>query len=545
MLLLTLLLGVTIYEYREAAAAYQKMLTGSVPRTMALLRAEDGFDRASAEARGFIAYGDEKYAAQTLKDLQASSEAVDNFSAATTSADSRREAEKLHEALGKYTATLNRVIAARRANDPGLGALTAAAAQQTEAVVTQFAATVAAQDNNLKQAIDRQNARQSLMLTTVSGACAAVILAVAVLVLWYSRSLARRMNSLRDVVLALSRLDLSGQNIPPRRNDEIGDMARALIVMKEALVEIVAKVRGSADSLAAASEELTSTVEEQLRTSEVIATTTGDIAAGATQNTNNISEISAVIEEVTAGAEQMSASAAEVNHATRDAVQDADQGLELIRRVVFQNEAIGGAMKDITDLAASLAKGSAEIQKIVSVISGIAGQTNLLALNAAVEAARAGEAGRGFAVVADEVRKLAEQSAAATGHIGDIIRKMTADIDSSGNAVAKANAEVVTGKAAAADTAKDFEAIVGKLGQVQTGIEQINRAVEETAKGMQTVVANVQHISAVAEETGASTQTVAASSEEQHASLNEIALNAESLAKMATELNAVIGKFRL
>jgi methyl-accepting chemotaxis protein len=322
-------------------------------------------------------------------------------------------------------------------------------------------------------------------------------------------------------------------------------MAEAIISMKQSLRDVVGQVKNSAVALAASSEELTSTVEEQVRTSEVIAQTTGDIALGSAQNTNHIAEISAVIEEITAGAEQMSASAADVNSATQEAVADANQGMQLIRKVVSQNEIIEKSMKDITDVSTSLVRGSSEIQKIATVISNIAGQTNLLALNAAIEAARAGEAGRGFAVVAEEVRKLAEQCGEATKDIGEIIHKMTADIEFSVNVANKANSEVVAGKEVAANTEKGFETIVDKLGYVQSGMEQITHTVEETAKGMQTIVSNVQNISAVAQEASASTHTVASAAEEQNASLNEVTASAEALSKMAGSLNDTIKKFRV
>jgi methyl-accepting chemotaxis protein len=361
----------------------------------------------------------------------------------------------------------------------------------------------------------------------------------------YSRNIAVRLNNLKNEVVAVSCLDLTKIDVHATRNDEIGDMAEAIISMKQSLRDVVGQVRTSAVTLAASSEQLTSTVEEQVRTSEIIAHTTGDIALGSVQNTNHIAEIFAVIEEITAGAEQMSASAADVNTTTQKAVADANQGVQLIHKVVLQNEIIEKSMQDITEVSTSLVQGSSEIQKIATVISNIAGQTNLLALNAAIEAARAGEAGRGFAVVAEEVRKLAEQCADATKNIGGIICKMTADIEFSVSVANKANSEVVAGKEVAADTEKGFETIVDKLGHVQNGMEQITHAVEETAKGMQAIVSNVQNIGAVAQEASASTHTVASAAEEQNASLNEVTASAEALSKMAGSLNDTIKKFRV
>ncbi len=540
--LLAALIGVTIYQLQTSSEAYQNMINGPVQRTMAFQDARKSYEKGVAEFRGFMAYGADSYATAMATEMNASIETVKKIGATTTSVETRQEAEKLAAAIASYNDDLQKAIVMKRANDPGLNAFVASGRQKTEVINKQFEAVFAAQDGMMRQLIKNLNDKQSTVLKSVAGASAAIVILVIVLLVWYSRGLARRLAHLSDELAAVSELDLTRQDAHATRNDEIGDMAEAVIVMKKALRGIVGQVRTSADTLAAASEELSSTVEEQLRTSGIIANTTGEIAAGAAQNTNNITEISAVIEEVSAGAEQMNASATTVNHTTQEAVADARQGMQLIKKVVTQNETIEKSMQEITDVSNSLVKGSAEIQEIVTVISNIAGQTNLLALNAAIEAARAGEAGRGFAVVAEEVRKLAEQSADATNHIGDIIRKMTTDIDFAVNVVSKANAEVEAGKAAAADSEKEFQDIVGL---VQTGLEEISKAVEEPAKGMQAIVANVQNISAVAEETNASTQTVAAAAEEQNASLTEVAGSAESLAKMATELNEVIRKFKV
>ena len=542
---LVALLGVTVFQFRSASEAYQNMLNGPVQRTMAFMGARDNFHNGISDFRGYMFYNDENYANDANKELNDSLAAVRQVTAATSSAATRQEGEKLATTLASYCEDMQRAIAMKRANDPGVIAFLATTRQKTELIERQFEAVFAAQEGAMNGLVANLNDRQGLVLKSVATASGVVIILVIVLLIWYSRNLARRLDHLSGELQAVSELDLTRRDAHATRNDEIGDMAEAVIAMKQSLRRIVGQVRASADTLAASSEELTSTVEEQKRASEVIAKTSGEIAAGSAQNTNNIAEISAVIEEVTAGAEEMNASAATVNNTTQVAVADARQGMLLIKKVVEQNGTIENSMGEITGVANALVKGSTEIQEIVTVISSIAGQTNLLALNAAIEAARAGEAGKGFAVVAEEVRKLAEQSAGATNHIGEIIRKMTGDIEFSVNVVGKASTEVEAGKAVALETEKGFIDIVDKLGQVQEGMEQITKAVEESAKGMQMIVSNVQNISAVAEETNASTQTAAAASEEQNASLSEVAGSAEALAKMATELNEIIRKFRV
>ncbi|MBP2652352.1 MAG: methyl-accepting chemotaxis sensory transducer [Firmicutes bacterium] len=544
-ILLAILLGVTLHQFNYASEAYQGMLKGPVQRTMMVIEAKDSFHTGIAELRGFLGYGVEQYIDSSTKSINQSFQMIQKFTAAAASEQSRKEGEKLQNNLKLYIDDVNRLIKAKRTNDPRYNEILLATRQETELINAGFDAITKSQEETLQQLVKELNEQQGLVFKTIIGSSIIVILVVIAMIFLFSRNLGKRMNSLRHELLAISELDLTTKDVPPSRNDEIGDMAIALAAMKKALRGVVNQVHNSADSLAASSEELSSTVEEQQRTSEVIASTISEVAGGSVKNTNNITDISVVIKEVTVGTDRMNATTVEVNSNTHKAVGDAKQGMQLIEKVVAQNETIETSMQEITDVSNSLVKGSNEIQEIITVINNIAGQTNLLALNAAIEAARAGEAGKGFAVVAEEVRKLAEQSADATGHIGEIIRKMTADIDFSVNMVNKANTEVAAGKDTVTEAAKGFSAIVDKLGQVQNDVEQISQAVEATANGMRNVVNNVQNISSVAQQTSASTQTVAAASEEQTASMHEVASSADALAKMAAELNEVIQKFKV
>ncbi|MBP2627021.1 MAG: chemotaxis protein [Firmicutes bacterium] len=545
LLFMVILLGITVYDLKESSTVYQGLISGPVARTMILQQAQDDFHEGLGNMRGYVAYNDSKYATDTVNLLNQSYETVKTVTAATTAIESKQAGEKLQIALLDYIADIKQSIALKQNNDPTYAIVLSGTRHKTETVNKLFAEGMTTQENALQQRIRQLNEKQTMTFTVVIASSVFGILAIITILTWYSRQLARRMGNLRGDILSLSKLDLSSQDVYPTRNDEIGDMAEALIQMKHVLQDIVRHLKNDADKLAASSQELLSSAEEQLQVSESIAQSIIEVAAGADRNTNHITEISAVIQETSASAEEISASASHVNSVTQDAVGDANQGMQLIRKLVTQNDTIEKSMSNITQVSESLVKGSDDIQQIVTTIRSIAGQTNLLALNAAIEAARAGEAGRGFSVVAEEVRKLAEQSAVATNHIEEIIGKMTTDIQFAVDVVTKANGEVVAGKTATNETQQGFQAIIGKLTQVKTGIEQISRAVGETARGMQSVVNNVQNIGTSSEETSVSAETVAASAEEQSASLHEVHLSAESLSHMAAGLNDITAKFKI
>lgn len=539
-------LGYTLYSYANTTTSmveYNEKVNHATARLITVKDAHTNFTRALLAMRGFLFYPDgaAQYEQGYRDNFITSYETVKNYNATTADPD----AQQLEHLLAEYQSIGDKVIAAQKRKDPGLSKMVSDGRALVERIDAQFIVVAKAQStavNSDGEALIDQSKTENKIAIAASIATTVFVMLVVVA---YSRNMSARLNNLRSEVAAVSSLDLTRKDVHATRNDEIGDMAEAIIVMKQSLRDVIHRVRNSAVTLTTSSEEMSATVEEQSRRAGIIAQNTKDIAVGAAENTNHITEISAVVEEVAAGAEQMNAGSIDVNNATRTAVADATGGMQLIQKVVFQNEAIEKAMREMTDRSTSLADGSSKIREITTVISNIAGQTNLLALNAAIEAARAGEAGRGFAVVAEEVRKLAEQCADATDNIGEIIHKMTADIEFSVDIAHRANTEVLAGKEAVTNTEQGFKTIVEKLEHVQTGMEQITHAVEETAGGMQTIAANIQNMGAVAQETGTRTDTVAAAAKEQNAGLTEMASSAEDLAKMAIELNQIIHTFKV
>lgn len=540
-----LIFGFLIYEFDSSSDRYEELIRGTAARMIQLKDAQDDFHNGLGEMRGFMAYGDVAYEQEARKEFSGSSETIKKLAETTQTPAVKQEIEKLQSMFNEYLTTADSLLTAKKANSPDLAAIAAKTRQKSDMLDKQFQLAADKQAASLKARTEALEASQHFLQKLILGISGITTVLIIIFIFWYSRNLSRRMLGLRTQIMTLCALDLSAQDVYATRNDEIGDMAESVIQLKQELRNIVKRLHTEADSLAASSEQLNATVEEQLSSAETIAATVNEVAAGAIDSTNSINEVSAVVQQISAGAEQMSASAQQVDSITHEAVSDANQGMQLIAKVVTQNQTIAQSMEQISSISGSLVKGSNDIQEIVTVIRNIAGQTNLLALNAAIEAARAGESGRGFAVVAEEVRRLAEQSAEATSHIQTIIHQMTTDIESSVSTVQTANQEVAAGKTVIEETTHGFEQIIAKLNQVQDGVEQITRAVEESAQGIGQVAQNIQDISAITTKTSANTQTVAAVTEEQSASLNDVSANAGSLADMAGELNELTKKFKV
>ena len=300
-------------------------------------------------------------------------------------------------------------------------------------------------------------------------------------------------------------------------DDEAGRLLAAMAKMQDKLRDTLQRIAGSATQLASAAEELNAVTDESAR--------------GLTQQNNEIEQAATAVNEMTSAVEEVARNAVSTSEASRNATTSAGDGRDLVQETVSAIERMSGDVQATATLIGDLANESRDIGKVLDVIRGLADQTNLLALNAAIEAARAGEAGRGFAVVADEVRALAHRTQQSTSEIERMIGSIQAGtehaVDSMRNSTERAESTLNIAKGAGMS-----------LDTINTAIVEINErnlviasAAEEQAQVAREVDRNLVNIRdlSVQSATGAG-QTSAASSE---------------LSRLAVDLNGMVGRFRL
>ncbi|MFA9558452.1 methyl-accepting chemotaxis protein [Evansella sp. AB-rgal1] len=398
---------------------------------------------------------------------------------------------------------------------------------------------------------DEANAVQESTNTIISNSLKGSIVIVGLIlliglitVILFSRSIITKLKSVTDTAKAISSGDLQVNDIKNDSHDELGDLSRAINEMKSSLRMIITNISSSAQQVASTSEELSASSEETSKATEEISSSVQEIANGSELQVESSNKATKSGKEIVEGIEQISTRTLNVSRSSLDTSNSANSGQEVIEQAIHQMEEINKNTHDSSHLINNLGDKSKEIGSIISLITGVAEQTNLLALNAAIEAARAGEHGRGFAVVADEVRKLAEQTTSSSSDIRHLIDEIQAGIDKSVISINGVQSSVNDGIGLVKEAGQSFKQIVTSVDGVSLQIEEISKLVKKITDKSETMLSDINETNHVAKEASGYTQTVAASSEQQSATMQEITATATNLSKMAEELQILVEKFK-
>ena len=370
-----------------------------------------------------------------------------------------------------------------------------------------------------------------------------------------ARRISRRISSVAKIAaeMAKGNIDVS---LDFEAKDETGDLAAAFKDLSVYLTEMAQGAKRIADqdltikieprseadylgnsfktmvtNLTNMVQQLNDSAVQLVSSANEISVSSGELSKGAGEQADQINQISTAIEEMATTSVETSQNASEANDASKSAADTAENGGNIVDETIEKMRNISLVVRESAESIAKLAKSADQIGEIVSVIDEIADQTNLLALNAAIEAARAGEQGRGFAVVADEVRKLAERTGTATGEITEMIKGIQNETEEAVNSMETGVQEVDKGLELADKAGNSLQAIVKTSQQVTDMVQQIATAADEQSVAAEQVSKNIGHVSSITKESASSTE--------------QSAISAERLNKEAEGLKGIVDQFKI
>ncbi|MCC6543550.1 MAG: HAMP domain-containing protein [Nitrospirae bacterium] len=414
--------------------------------------------------------------------------------------ESLRRIEEIESAFNNYYDTgkkmagvyVNKGIAAGNIIMEDFDKTSIAITSRVEEFVKQQTDVASLMSDNVQKSISQ--------IITILLVMSVITLISGILIAWYiTSSVVRPLSRAVDVSNSIASGDLT-ITIESDSTDETGQLLRSMDNMVTNLKKLIANMKETSSNMASASEELSASSEEMSK---------GVISQSdrSTQIASAAHEMSQTVVEIAKNASNIAASASGTAHIAKD-------GENIVEKSVSEVKDIAATVSESSKVMVSLGERSKQIGDIIRVISEIADQTNLLALNAAIEAARAGEQGKGFAVVADEVRKLAERTAKATSEIGAMIGAIQDEVQKSVTSMDAVSKMVGSGVEFSTQTGDALQKIVSSVSDLQMMVQQIASATEEMSATSEMISGDIMAVAKVSKDTSTGSEQIAEASSE-------------------------------
>jgi len=477
-------------------------------------------EKQSTGIRGFLLAGKEDLLKHDQEGQAEFKEASDQLQKLLSTEEGRRLFAEIQRAAEQFRAMADKEIALKRA---GKGKEAEQVGFAEEA--TQIRNALRGALSELDQFYDKQShaaveegtqiasrTRDLIIVCVVLGLIVGIVIAGLIV-----RSVRSTLLSMGELIGEIAGNNLAVADMKITSEDEIGKAGSGLNQMKNNLREMIQSIAGTAEHVASASEEISSSATQQ--------------AQGAETQKDQTSQVATAMQEMSSTVAQVSDNSNKAAEASRQAAETARHGGSIVEETLNKMRVIADSVRDTARKMEELGKSSDQIGRIIGVIDDIADQTNLLALNAAIEAARAGEQGRGFAVVADEVRKLAERTTTATKEIAQMIKNIQDETKSAVSAMEQGTKQVEEGVNSTAKAGDSLKEIIQMSEQVGEMITHIATAATEQSSATEQVNHNMDEIARLVKESATGAQ--------------QSARACQDLSGLALDLQKMVGNFVL
>jgi methyl-accepting chemotaxis protein len=432
--------------------------------------------------------------------------------------EQRKMIDKIDSGMSTLNAVMNKLLTAYNGDDM----VTVRSVLEDEwpsvhsSVIKPLEKLVPYYRQNAKNSYERSRLAADRLTDMVIALLVIITVLLAAISVFLTRRLVGQIANAQQAVTAVARLDLT-QDIPVQGRDEVAQLLGELTTMRSQLRDMVSRVREGAGSLGGMANEL--------------ASSSRDVAHASTEQSESASGMAASMEQLSVSIDQVKDHATTSHDLAQRSGRASQEGKLIIASAASEMAAIAESARQSSGTIAELGSLSAEITSIVSVIKEIAEQTNLLALNAAIEAARAGEQGRGFAVVADEVRKLAERTSSSTQQIGDMIARIQGGTQRAVEAMEAGVVRATQGETLAKQAGQSIADIEARANDVVQAVNEIHAAITEQSSAARDVAVRLEHIAQMAESNSSASQ--------------QTSRTAEGVSSLANGLNQLVAGFRV
>ncbi len=383
-------------------------------------------------------------------------------------------------------------------------------------------------------------------VSTISVVIMSLVSLLSILVAYLtSNNIAKPLNVVMKRMQSISEGDLSLEPLEITEKDETGKLSVSMNKMQKTVKSVMKGISHASEELSSHSEELTQSASEVKSGSEQVAITMQELATGSETQATTASNLAVVMENFTKKVQNTNKNGEKIKNSSIGVLSMTNEGKQYMEDTSQQMAKIDGIVQDAVKKMAILDNQTQEINHLVVIIQKIADQTNLLALNAAIEAARAGEHGRGFAVVADEVRKLAEQVAVSIADITGFVEKIQVESNRVSDSLQSGYAEVEEGTSQIAKTGQTFNQINTSVTTMVEDIKGISDNLESIKVNSEIMNGSIEEIASVSEESAAGVEQTSAASQQITSSMEEVAGSSEQLSNLAENLADMVGRFKL